>query len=110
MPIEIVHAIPGRGTVVTGRVTSGSLKVGNEVDVIGYSQQYTAKVTGIEMFHKTLEEAHSGDQMGVLARGLKKDDIRRGMVLAKPNSIKQCDHFEAQVYLMTPEEGGNKKP
>merc|ERR550519_1712131 len=67
-------------------------------------------VTGIEMFHKILDEANAGDQMGVLARGIKKGDVRRGMCVVKPKSIKQCDHFKAQVYLMTPDEGGRKKP
>ena len=100
LPIEIVHAIPGRGTVVTGRVTSGSLKVGNEVDVIGYSQSYTAKVTGIEMFHKTLEEAKAGDQMGILLKGLKKGEgPRRGMCVAKKNTVKQHDHVDTQVMI-----------
>ena len=97
LPIEIVHAIPGRGTVVTGRVTSGSLKVGNEVDVIGYSQSYTAKVTGIEMFHKTLEEAKAGDQMGILLKGLKRGDVRRGMCVSKKGQVKQQDNVDAQV-------------
>ena len=97
LPIEIVHAIPGRGTVVTGRVTSGSLKVGNEVDVIGYSQSYTAKVTGIEMFHKTLEEAKAGDQMGILLKGLKRGDVRRGMCVSKKGQVQQKDNIEAQV-------------
>merc|ERR1719221_1710563 len=68
------------------------------------------KVTGIEMFHKILEEANAGDQMGLLARGLKQDDVRRGMCVVKPKSVKQCDNFRAQVYLMTPDEGGRKKP
>ena len=99
LPIEIVHAIPGRGTVVTGRVTSGSLKVGNEVDVIGYSQSYTAKVTGIEMFHKTLEEAKAGDQMGILLKGLKRGDVRRGMCVSKKGQVKQQDNVDAQVKL-----------
>ena len=97
MPIEIVHAIPGRGTVVTGRVTSGSLKVGNEVDVIGYSQQYTAKVSGIEMFHKTLEEAKAGDQMGILLKGLKRGDVRRGMCVSKKGQVQQKDNVDVQV-------------
>ena len=87
VPIEIVHAIPGRGTVVTGRVTSGSLKTGSEVDIIGYSQKYTAKVTGIEMFHKTLEQAVAGDQMGILLKGLKRGDVRRGMCVSKKGEV-----------------------
>ena len=99
MPIEIVHAIPGRGTVVTGRVTSGTLKVGSEVDIVGYSQSYTAKVTGIEMFHKTLEEAKAGDQMGILVKGLKRGDVRRGMCVSKKNTVKQQDNVDAQVSI-----------
>ena len=97
MPIEQVHSIVGRGTVVTGRVTSGTLKTGTDVDVVGYTQQYTAKVTGIEMFHKTLEEAAAGDQMGILLKGLKRGDVRRGMVVAKKGSCKQHDNIDAQV-------------
>ena len=97
MPIEMTHSIPGRGTVVTGRVTSGTLKVNSEVDIVGYSQTYTAKVAGIEMFHKTLEEAKAGDQMGILLKGLKRDDVRRGMLVAKKNSVKQYDNVDAQV-------------
>jgi len=110
MPIEMTHSIPGRGTVVTGRVTSGTLKVNSEVDIVGYSQTYTAKVAGIEMFHKTLEEAKAGDQMGILLKGLKRDDVRRGMLVAKKNSIKQYDNFDAQVYLLTKDEGGSTAP
>merc|ERR1711997_1412413 len=110
MPIEMTHSIPGRGTVVTGRVTSGTLKVNSEVDIVGYSQTYTAKVAGIEMFHKTLEEAKAGDQIGILLKGLKRDDVRRGMLVAKKNSIKQYDNFDAQVYLLTKDEGGSTAP
>merc|ERR1712062_23181 len=110
LPIEIVHAIPGRGTVVTGRVTSGSLKVGHEVDVIGYSQSYTAKVTGIEMFHKTLEEAKAGDQMGILLKGLKRGDVRRGMCVSKKGQVQQKDNIEAQIYMLTKDEGGAATP
>ena len=110
MPIEITHSIPGRGTVVTGRVTSGTLKVNSAVEVVGYSQKYNAKVSGIEMFHKTLEEAKAGDQMGILLKGLKRGDVRRGMVVAKKNTVKQYDHVDAQVYLLTKDEGGDTKP
>jgi len=110
MPIEMTHSIPGRGTVVTGRVTSGTLKVNSEVDIVGYSQTYTAKVAGIEMFHKTLEEAKAGDQMGILLKGLKRDDVRRGMLVAKKNSVKQYDNVDAQVYLLTKDEGGSTAP
>jgi len=110
LPIEHTHNIQGRGCVLTGRLERGKLKVGNEVEVLGYNRLAKGKVTGIEMFHKILEEANAGDQMGVLVRGIKKDDARRGMCIVKPGSIKQCDHFQAQVYLMTAEEGGRKKP
>ena len=97
LPIEIVHTIPGRGTVVTGRVTKGTLKTGAEVEVVGFSKSLNAKVSGIEMFHKTLEEATAGDQMGILLKGLKRDDVRRGMCVAKKNTVKQHDNFDAQV-------------
>ena len=97
MPIEHLHSIPGRGTVATGRVSSGTLKVNSEVEIAGYSQQYTAKVSGIEMFHKTLEEAKAGDQMGILLKGLKRGDARRGMVVAKKNTVKQHDNVDSQV-------------
>merc|ERR1712141_985409 len=105
MPIEMTHSIPGRGAVVTGRVTSGTLKVNSEVDIVGYSQTYTAKVSGIEMFHKTLEEAKAGDQMGILLKGLKKGEgPRRGMCVAKKNTVKQHDHVDCQVYVLTKDE------
>jgi len=110
LPIEHTHNIQGRGCVLTGRLETGKLKVGNDIEVIGYGKSAKGKVTGIEMFHKILEEANAGDQMGVLARGIKTGDVRRGMCIVKPGSIKQCDHFRAQVYMMTTEEGGRKKP
>ena len=110
LPIEHVHNIQGRGAVITGRMERGKLKVGQDVEVVGYNKVGKGKVTGIEMFHKILEEANAGDQMGVLARGIKKDDVRRGMCMVKPGTVKQSDHIQAQIYLMTPEEGGRKKP
>jgi len=110
LPIDHVHNIQGRGCVITGRMERGKLKVGQEVDVIGYGRTAKGKVTGIEMFHKILEEANAGDQMGILARGIKQADVSRGMCVVKPKSTKQCDNFSAQVYLMTPDEGGRKKP
>jgi len=110
MPIDHVHNIQGRGCVITGRLERGKLKIGQEIEVAGYSKTGKGKVTGIEMFHKILEEANAGDQMGLLARGIKKEDVRRGMCVVKPGTVKQCDQFNAQVYLMTPEEGGRKKP
>merc|ERR1719508_160700 len=110
LPIETTHNIQGRGCVITGRLERGKLKVGQEVECLGYSKTAKGKVTGIEMFHKILEEANAGDQMGLLARGLKQSDVRRGMCVVKPKSVKQHDSFSAQVYLMTAEEGGRKKP
>jgi len=110
LPIEHVHSIPGRGTVVTGRVTQGTVKTGQEVDVLGYSKQFKAKVAGIETFHKTLETGTAGDQMGVLLKGLKRDDVRRGMFAAKVGSLKQHDQIRAQFYIMTKDEGGSELP
>jgi len=110
LPIDHVHNIQGRGCVITGRMERGKLKVGQDVEVIGYDKVAKGKVTGIEMFHKVLEEANAGDQMGLLARGIKTADVRRGMCVVKPKSIKQRDTVEAQVYLMTIDEGGRKKP
>ncbi len=95
---------------MTGKAERGKLKVGQEVEIIGYNRSAKSKVTGIEMFHKTLEEANAGDQMGVLIRGLKRDDVRRGMVVVKPGSIKQQDHVQAQIYVMTKDEGGLAQP
>jgi len=106
LPIEHVHSIPGRGTVITGRVAQGVVKTGQEVDVLGYSKQFKAKVGGIEMFHKTLDQGTAGDQMGVLLKGLKRDDVRRGMVAAKSGSLSQHDQVRAQFYIMTKDEGG----
>jgi len=110
MPIDHVHNIQGRGCVITGRMERGKLKTGQDVEVIGYGKSAKGKVTGIEMFHKILEEANAGDQMGLLARGIKSQDVTRGMCVVKPKSVKAADHFVAQVYLMTPDEGGRKKP
>lgn len=110
LPIEHVHSIPGRGTVVTGRLERGKMKTGQDIELIGYGRQQKSKITGIEMFHKTLEEATAGDQMGILIRGLKRDDVRRGMFAAKPGSIKQHNQVMAQVYLLSKDEGGSNKP
>ncbi|XP_003699350.1 elongation factor Tu, mitochondrial [Megachile rotundata] len=110
MPVEGVYSIAGRGTVVTGRLERGKLKKGTECELIGFNKVIKTTVTGIEMFHKILEEAQAGDQMGALLRGLKRDDVRRGMVLCKPGSMKANDHLECQVYMLTVAEGGRKKP
>lgn len=110
LPVENVYSIQGRGTVVTGRLERGKLKKGTECEFIGYNKTFKSTVTGIEMFHQILEEAHAGDQLGALVRGLKRDEIRRGMIMCKPGSMKAHDHIEAQVYVLTKEEGGRKKP
>jgi len=110
MPIESVYSITGRGTVVTGRVTQGSVKTGNEVEIVGYGKTHKAKVTGIETFHKTLEVGAAGDQMGLLVKGLKRDDVRRGMYAIKPGSRSQHDQILAQLYIMTKDEGGTDLP
>merc|ERR1712223_629526 len=110
LPIEHTHSIPGRGTVVTGRVTRGKLKVGQEMEIIGYGKSFKAKVNGIEMFHKTLEQAEAGDQMGILTKGIKREDARRGMAIIKPGSMEQHDVFDATIYVLTKEEGGLGQP
>lgn len=110
LPVENVYSIPGRGTVVTGRLERGKIKKGMDCEFIGYSKTYKSVITGIEMFHQILEEAHAGDQLGALVRGVKRDDIRRGMLMGKPGTLKAHDHLEAQIYLLSKEEGGRKKP
>jgi len=110
MPIEDVFSIKGRGTVVTGRVERGTIKVGEEVEIIGL-QEVTQKsvVTGIEMFHKQLEIGEAGDNAGILLRGIERDAVTRGMVLAKPKSITPHTNFKSEVYVLTKEEGGRHK-
>ncbi len=110
MPIEDVFSISGRGTVVTGRIERGILKLGDDVDIVGFKPTRTTKVTGIEMFRKEMDEAQAGDNVGVLLRGIAKDEVERGMVLAKPGSITPHTKFEAEVYALTKEEGGRHKP
>uniref|UniRef100_A0A646QCS8 Elongation factor Tu n=1 Tax=Hemiscolopendra marginata TaxID=943146 RepID=A0A646QCS8_9MYRI len=110
LPIDHVYSIAGRGTVVSGRLEKGTIKKGSEVEIIGYGKQLKSIVTGIETFHKTLEEAEAGDQMGALLRGMKRDEIRRGMIVCKPGAYQQFDQVEAQLYLLTAEEGGRPKP
>jgi elongation factor Tu len=110
MPIEDVFSISGRGTVVTGRIERGILKLGDDVDIVGFRPTRTTKVTGIEMFRKEMDEAQAGDNVGVLLRGIAKDEVERGMVLAKPGSITPHTKFEAEVYALTKEEGGRHKP
>ena len=110
MAIEDVFSITGRGTVATGRVERGTVKIGDTVEIVGLRDTQTTTVTGLEMFQKTLEESVAGDNVGVLLRGVQKTDIERGMVLSKPGSITPHTKFEAQVYVLTKEEGGRHTP
>ena len=111
MPIEDVFSITGRGTVVTGRVERGIIKVGDTIDIIGMQEtKQTTTVTGIEMFRKLLDRAEAGDNAGVLLRGTKKDDVERGMVLVKPGSVTPHKEFECEVYVLSKEEGGRHTP
>ena len=111
MPIEDVFTITGRGTVVTGRVERGQIKVGEEVSIVGMRDEIRKHVvTGVEMFRKLLDYAQAGDNIGTLLRGLDRKDVERGMVLAKPGSIKPLTEFSAEVYVLTKEEGGRHTP
>jgi len=111
MPIEDVFSIKGRGTVVTGRVDRGRIKVGDAVEIVGLREKsMSSVVTGVEMFHKTLDEGIAGDNLGLLLRGIERTDVERGMVVAKPGSIKPHKRFAAQVYVLKKEEGGRHKP
>jgi len=110
MPIEDVFTISGRGTVVTGRVERGIVKVGEEVEIIGIRETRKTTVTGVEMFRKLLDEGRAGDNVGTLLRGIGKDDVERGMVLAKPGSITPHTKFKAEIYILTKEEGGRHTP
>jgi elongation factor Tu len=110
MPIEDIFTISGRGTVVTGRVERGIVKVGDEVEIVGIRPTSKTTVTGVEMFRKLLDQGQAGDNIGVLLRGTKKDDVERGQVLAKPGSIKPHAKFKGEVYILTKEEGGRHTP
>jgi elongation factor Tu len=110
LPIEDVFSISGRGTVVTGRIERGIVKVGEEVEIVGLKDTVKSTCTGVEMFRKLLDEGRAGDNVGVLLRGTKREDVERGQVLAKPGSIKPHTHFEAEVYVLTKEEGGRHTP
>jgi len=110
MPVEDVFSIKGRGTVVTGRVERGKLKVNEEIEIVGLKTTKKTVVTGLEMFRKTLDETQAGDNVGVLLRGVEKDDIERGQLLAKPGSITPHTEFEAEVYILSKEEGGRHTP
>jgi elongation factor Tu len=110
MPIEDVFSISGRGTVVTGRIERGIVKVGEEIEIIGIRATHKTTCTGVEMFRKLLDEGRAGDNVGVLLRGIKRDDVERGQVLAKPGSITPHTKFEAEVYILSKEEGGRHTP
>jgi elongation factor Tu len=110
MPVEDVFSITGRGTVATGRIERGKVKVGEEVQLVGFGAAKKSVATGVEMFRKLLDEGQAGDNVGLLLRGVEKNEIERGMVLAKPGSITPHTHFEAEVYVLTKEEGGRHTP
>ncbi len=110
MPVEDVFSITGRGTVATGRIERGVVKVGEEVALVGFNSSKKTVVTGVEMFRKLLDQGEAGDNVGLLLRGIEKAEIERGMVLAKPGSITPHTHFEAEVYVLTKEEGGRHTP
>ena len=110
MPIEDVFSISGRGTVVTGRIESGIIKVGDEVEIVGIKDTQKTTCTGIEMFRKLLDSGEAGDNAGILIRGIKREDVVRGQVLAKPGSITPHTEFEAEIYVLTKEEGGRHTP
>ena len=110
MPIEDVFSISGRGTVVTGRIERGIVKVGDEVEIVGIRPTTKTTVTGVEMFRKLLDQGQAGDNVGVLLRGTKRDEVERGQVLCKPGSIKPHTKFEAEVYVLSKEEGGRHTP
>jgi elongation factor Tu len=110
MPIEDVFSISGRGTVVTGRVERGVVKVGEEVEIVGIKATTKTTCTGVEMFRKLLDQGQAGDNVGVLLRGTKREDVERGQVLAKPGSITPHTHFEAEIYVLSKDEGGRHTP
>jgi len=110
MPVEDVFSISGRGTVVTGRIERGVVNVGEEIEIVGIKDTVTTTCTGVEMFRKLLDQGEAGDNVGVLLRGTKREDVERGQVLAKPGSIKPHTHFEAEVYVLSKDEGGRHTP
>ena len=110
MPVEDVFSISGRGTVVTGRVERGVIKSGEEIEIVGLRATQTTVVTGVEMFRKILDEGRAGDNVGLLLRGTKREDVERGQVVAKPHSITPHRKFKAEIYVLTKEEGGRHTP
>jgi len=110
MPVEDIFSIEGRGTVVTGKSERGKVKVGEDIEIVGIKPTQKSTVTGIEMFNKSLQEGMAGDNAGVLLRGLKKEDVTRGQVLAKPGSVTPHDNFTCEIYILKKEEGGRHTP
>jgi elongation factor Tu len=110
MPIEDIFSIQGRGTVVTGRIEQGICKVGEEMEIVGFRDTRKTVITGVEMFKKLLDEGRAGDNVGLLLRGIDKDDVERGQVIAKPGSIKPHKNFKGEVYVLSKEEGGRHTP
>jgi len=110
MPIEDIFSIQGRGTVVTGRIEQGICKVGEEMEIVGFRDTRKTVVTGVEMFKKLLDEGRAGDNVGLLLRGIEKDDVERGQVIAKPGSIKPHKKFKGEVYVLSKDEGGRHTP
>jgi elongation factor Tu len=110
MPVEDVFSISGRGTVVTGRIDRGTIKTGEEVEIVGFKDTFKTVVTGVEMFRKILDFGQAGDNVGCLLRGTKREEVERGQVLAKPGSIKPHKKFKCEVYVLTKEEGGRHTP
>ncbi|KAF5403802.1 Elongation factor Tu mitochondrial [Paragonimus heterotremus] len=110
LPVEQVFSITGRGTVVTGRIERGTISMQAPVEILGYNQSLKSTVTGIEMFHQLMNQAEAGDQVGLLLRGLKRDDVRRGQVVAEPKSLTMHNHIQSQIYMLSKKEGGRAKP
>ena len=110
MPIEDVFSISGRGTVVTGRIERGKVKIGEEIEIVGFGKVEKKTVTGVEAFRKLLDEGMAGDNVGILLRGVEKDDVERGQVLAKPGTITPHTKFKAEVYILSKDEGGRHTP
>lgn len=110
MPVEDVFSVTGRGTVLTGRIETGTISIGDPVEIIGFGKTITSTCTGVEMFKKLLDTGSAGDNVGLLMRGVDKDDVKRGMVIAKPGSVKPHTRFEAEVYVLRKEEGGRHTP
>ena len=110
MPIEDVFTITGRGTVVTGRIERGVVKVGEEIEIVGIADTQKTTCTGVEMFRKLLDQGQAGDNVGILLRGTKREDVQRGQVLCKPGSIKPHTHFTGEIYVLSKDEGGRHTP